>query len=131
MTKENAKTKRPVVHSMNEATAKAAFEKLRPTLEAMPREGLMPIRVDVQLAAAIAHSVGIRDGAEPRRTRLQAVASSGLIDLADFDRLPSVALAVWYAPATAACRRRELRSRRAGLHRQGSADRPRANAARG
>jgi len=97
MTKQNAKTKRPVVHSMNEATAKAAFEKLRPTLEAMPREGLMPIRLDVQLAAAIAHSVGIRDGAEPRRTRLQAVASSGLIDLADFDRLPSVALAVWYA----------------------------------
>ncbi|MBX3199404.1 MAG: hypothetical protein KF894_14820 [Labilithrix sp.] len=97
MTKQNAKTKRPVAHSMNEATARAAFELLRPTLEAMPREGLTPIRLDVQLAAAIAHSVGIRDGAEPRRTRLQAVAKSGLFDLADFDRLPNVALAVWHA----------------------------------
>jgi hypothetical protein len=97
MAKQNAKTKRPVVHSMNEATAKAAFEKLRPTLEAMPREELMPVRVDVQLAAAIAHSIGIRDGAEPRRTRLQAAAKSGLFDLAVFERLPNVALAVWYA----------------------------------
>jgi hypothetical protein len=51
----------------------------------------------VQLAAAIAHSVGIRDVAEPRRSRLQAVAKSGMFDVADFDRLPSVALAVWYA----------------------------------
>ena len=97
MTKKNAKTKRPVAHFVNEASAKAAFEKLRPTLEAMPREELTSVRVDVQLAAAIAHSVGIRDGAERRRTRLQAVAKSGLFDIADFDRLPSVALAVWYA----------------------------------
>lgn len=97
MDKQNAKTKRPIAHSMNEATAKAAFEKLRPTLEAMPREGLMPIRLDVQLAAAIAHSVAVRDAAEPRRTRLQAVAKAGVLELADFDRLPDVALAVWYA----------------------------------
>lgn len=97
MAKKNAKTKRPVAHSMNEASAKAAFDKLRPTLEAMPRDELTSVRVDVQLASAIAHSVGIRDGAEPRRTRLQAVAKSGLFDLSDFDRMPSVALAVWYA----------------------------------
>jgi len=97
MAKKNAKAKRPVAHSMSEASAKAAFEMLRPTLLELPREELTPIRVDVQLAAAIAHSVGVRDGAEPRRARLQTAAKSGLFDLADFDRLPNVALAAWYA----------------------------------
>ncbi|MDF2698046.1 MAG: hypothetical protein K0S65_6429, partial [Labilithrix sp.] len=82
---------------MNETNAKAAFEALRPTLEALPREELLPIRLDVQLAAAIAHSVGVRDTAEPRRARFQALAKAGGFDVDDVDRLPRAALAVWYA----------------------------------
>ncbi|WP_146649431.1 hypothetical protein [Labilithrix luteola] len=82
---------------MNEASAKAAFEKLRPSLEALSREALTSVRLDVQIAAAIAHSVAIRDLAEPRRTRLQIVAKSGMFDMSDFERLANVALAVWYA----------------------------------
>ena len=66
-TKRSPKAKRPVAQAINEASAKAAFEALRPMLEAIPREQILSSRVDVQIAAAIAHSIAVRDAAEPRR----------------------------------------------------------------
>ena len=95
--KRGSKTKYPLVHPMPEASAKAAFEALRSTLEALPRADLLPIRVDVQHAAAIAHSVGVRDTAQPRRARLETLAKVDAFNMGDIDRLPSVALATWYA----------------------------------
>jgi len=77
--------------------AKAAFEAVRPRLEQLTSDELIPIRIDVQAAAAVAHSVGVRDAAPERHQRFEQLAQGGTLDLALIDSLPEVALAAWHA----------------------------------
>lgn len=83
--------------SLSANAAKAAFEAVRPRLEQLTTDELIPIRIDVQAAAAVAHSVGVRDAAPERHQRFEQLARGGNLDLTVIDSLPEVALAAWHA----------------------------------
>ena len=76
--------------------AEQAFEQLEPDLMGLDASQLQPVRVDLQLSAAVAYSVATRDSAGDRRAKLALVAQSGVFDLAVLDRLPLIALAAWH-----------------------------------
>jgi hypothetical protein len=86
--------------------AERAYESLRLELDALPSDGVEPARIDVQQAAAIVHSIAVRDAEESRRARFELLASVDLYDSARIDRLPTIALAAWHA------RRRQLTTTR-------------------
>jgi len=77
--------------------AQQAFEQLAAELEQLDDSKVHPLRVDLQLAAAVAYSIANRDNTDPRRARLVAVAQVGVFDIAVLDRLPTMALAAWHA----------------------------------
>lgn len=83
--------------SLDANTARRAFAAVRPELDRLERDELMPIRIDVQSAAAVAHSVGVRDAAPERHQRFEHLAKGGTLDLAIIDSLPDIALAAWHA----------------------------------
>lgn len=82
--------------AVNASDAKAAFDAIRPRLDAISLNELIPIRVDVQAAAAVAHSVGVRDAAPERHQLFAQLAKGGGFDLSLLDSLPQVALAAWH-----------------------------------
>lgn len=62
----------------------------------MPASSLRPVRVDLQRAAAIVHSVSTRDAAPGRRARFERLAEGGFFDLTPLDRLRPLALSAWF-----------------------------------
>ncbi|MEI7891675.1 MAG: hypothetical protein WCI05_01205 [Myxococcales bacterium] len=77
--------------------AKTAFEMLEGRLSALGRDELLPVRVDIQLVAAVAHSLAHRDSAKVRRERLERLAAAGMFDMKHLDDLLLLALAAWHA----------------------------------
>lgn len=83
--------------SLDVGAAEQAFNQLLPELQALPAHRLQPVRVELQLTAAIAYSVAQRDQAEARRNQLALVSQGTIFSLAILDRLPTIALAAWHA----------------------------------
>lgn len=81
---------------MDVGAVQAAFEQLQPELMKLDASVVMPVRVELQMSAAVAYSVAIRDSATERRNKLALVAQEGLFNMATLDRLPLVALAAWH-----------------------------------
>lgn len=81
---------------MDQTRAAQALVKLTPTLDALVRDALAPIRIDIQIAAAIAHSVVRRDQEPARRKRLEELAKSGGLEPDLLDRVADAALVTWY-----------------------------------
>ena len=79
--------------------AQHAFERLEAALRALGEDELQTFRVDIQRAAAIAHSVAVRDNQPDRRARFERLASAGFYDIELLDQLRTRALATWYARA--------------------------------
>lgn len=77
--------------------AKHALATVTPQLKALPRDSLVGIRIDVQIAAAIAHSIADRDAYPARRDRLAEAAAVGLISPDILERVAQYSLATWYA----------------------------------
>lgn len=77
--------------------AKRALLALTPQLDALPRDRLVGIRIDVQIAAAIAHSIAARDGQPERRERIAQIAEITKISPDIVERVAQYALATWYA----------------------------------
>jgi hypothetical protein len=92
-----AKKGEVVRDTINASAARAAFVKTEARLDAVPLDQLLPVRVDVQAAAALAHSVAVRDSAPERRAVFERLAQAGLFDLAHLDSLAELALATWHA----------------------------------
>jgi hypothetical protein len=83
--------------SINASAARAAFDTVQARLDAVPLDQLLPIRVDVQAAAAVAHSVAMRDGTPGRRAMFERLAATGLFDMQYLDSLAELSLATWHA----------------------------------
>ena len=79
--------------------AQDAFESLRGEIEALPGDDTDAVRVNVQLAAAIAHSVAVRDREPARSKELARLERGGFYDVARVDRVAQLALAAWFAHA--------------------------------
>jgi hypothetical protein len=77
------------------ALAEAAFNQLRPALEALPAEELKPIRVDLQEAVLVALSLAQRENKAERRAFYQDIPAR-LFDPTILDRLQPAAWALWY-----------------------------------
>jgi hypothetical protein len=67
--------------TLDVGAAEQAYSQLLPELQALEEHTLQPVRVELQLTAAIAYSVGVQ---------------GSVFDLALLDRLPFVALAAWH-----------------------------------
>jgi hypothetical protein len=78
-------------------SARAAFDNVQARLDAVPLDQLLPIRVNVQAAAAVAHSIALRDGAPERRAVFERLANAGLFDMRWLDSLAELSLATWHA----------------------------------
>ena len=91
-------TKKSVVQpeALDVGAAQLAFEQLLAELEQLDERGLQSVRVELQLAAAIAHSVAMRDKADARRNKLALVAQGSVFNLSVLDHLPLIALAAWH-----------------------------------
>jgi hypothetical protein len=85
------------VSEVEASAASKAYDAVRSRLEAIPRGELLPVRIDVQAAAAVAHSVAIRDSERERRQAFERLASAQVFDLAALDSLNDVALTAWHA----------------------------------
>jgi len=83
--------------SINANAARAAFDKVQSQLEALPLDQLLPVRVDVQAAAAVAHSIAVRDSAPERRAVFERLAEAALFDIQCLDSLAELSLATWHA----------------------------------
>lgn len=87
---------------VNVEDAKAAYEALKPTLDALPSDRLITPRVDAQRAAVHAFGLTERDRAESRAPKFAALAKAKVGDVpviaADpLSRYAQAALATWYA----------------------------------
>lgn len=78
-------------------TAEAAFQRLKPELDAMPLAGLDSPRLDLQAAAVQAIRVAEMLSAPELRQRITAIAATGALDVALLDGLETVAWATWFA----------------------------------
>jgi hypothetical protein len=76
--------------------ARQALAGLRGAADAVRPADVVPRRVDMQRAAAVAHSVAVRDAAPARRAEFERLVAGGFYDLDQFDRLKQLALAAWY-----------------------------------
>jgi len=83
--------------AIDKNAAKAAFDKLQPRLDAVPLDQLQPIRVDIQAAAAVAHSIALRDAAPERRAAFERLSQSGVFEIQWLDSLAELALAAWHS----------------------------------
>src|SRR3954452_8361412 len=81
---------------INASVARAAFDSMQARLDAVPVDQLLPIRVDIQAAAAVAHSVALRDSAPERRAVFERLATAGLFDMHWLDSLAELSLATWH-----------------------------------
>ena len=86
----------PELSVLNPASGAEAFARLRTELNALSRSDLRPPRVDVQLAAAFAHGVAVRDLDPERRARFDALSTAGVWDRQGLESLLTVASATWY-----------------------------------
>lgn len=82
--------------SINASAARAAFESVQARLDAVPPDQLQAIRVDIQAAAAVAHSIAVRDGAPERRALFERLSTAGLFDMQWLDSLAALSLATWH-----------------------------------
>ena len=80
-----------------QASGAEAFEELRTELETVSKLSLSSPNIDVQLAAAFAHGLAIRDFEPQRRARFDSLSIAGLWDARSLESLPTVALATWYS----------------------------------
>jgi hypothetical protein len=83
--------------SIDASAARAAFDKVRAQLDAVPLDQLLPVRINIQTAAAVVHGVAERDTAPERRARFEQLAAAGVFDLQCLDSLADLSLATWYA----------------------------------
>src|SRR4029077_3365342 len=74
-------------------------ERIERALRQLSEDELHPFRVDIQRAAAIAHSVAVRDEKPERHARFERLAIAGFFDIDLLDQLRTRALATWYAHA--------------------------------
>jgi hypothetical protein len=74
-----------------------ALESLRGEIKALRGVRAFAPRIDVQRAAALAHSVALRDAKPERRAVFERLEAGGFYDLATLERLPRLSLAVWFA----------------------------------
>lgn len=81
---------------MDQTKAVQALVRLTPTLDALVRDALTPIRIDIQIAAAIAHSIVRRDYDGARRKRLEELAKSSGMPADLLDQVADLALVTWY-----------------------------------
>jgi len=77
--------------------ARSAFEVSRSAIDALPRDQLLAIRIDVQAAAAVAYSIALRDATPERRAEFEKLSNAALLDPASLDTLKQLALATWHA----------------------------------
>lgn len=82
--------------AMEQGRAAQALVKLTSELDGLARETLAPIRLDIQIAAAVAHNVARRDKDPTRRKRLEELAKSGGLPPNLLDRVTDLALTTWY-----------------------------------
>ncbi len=87
---------------VNVQDAKAAYEALKPTLDALPNDRLITPRVDAQRAAVHAFGLVERDRAESRARAFEALAKAKIGDVPiiapdPLSRYGQAALATWYA----------------------------------
>ncbi len=88
----------PQPTSLEGTSAREAFEGLRREVEGLDAAEVLPARVDVQIAAAVAHSVAKRDAGTPsRRGEFERLATASFYAPGALERLPRLALAAWYA----------------------------------
>ncbi|WP_437676153.1 hypothetical protein [Sorangium sp. So ce131] len=91
------KSGKPAAESSNLHIAEAAFNRVKPSLDAMPLTGLDTPRLDLQAAAVQAIGVAQTLSAPLLRQRITAIAATGALDAALIDGLESVAWATWFA----------------------------------
>ena len=82
--------------AIDASAARAAFDDLQAELDAVSLDQLQPVRVDIQAAAAVAHSIAVRDGAPERRALFERLATSGLFEMQWLDSLAALSLATWH-----------------------------------
>lgn len=96
--KSGAKQGNKPAGSEHAAAGQAAFEALEAKLLAIPKAALIPVNVDVQIAATTAAGVARAIGQDRSlRARFAALASVKEFELAKLDGLVDVAHAAWYA----------------------------------
>jgi hypothetical protein len=78
-------------------TAEAAFEKVRPRLDAIPASETEMVRIDLQAAAMQALRVAQMLAEPDAQAQVAAIAALGLVDIALIDGLEDVAWATWFA----------------------------------
>ena len=83
--------------TIDESAARTAFDNLRAHFDALPLDQLQPIRVDIQAAAAVAHSIAVRDTAAERRAVFEQLGKAGVFDINWLDSLAELSLAAWHA----------------------------------
>ena len=82
--------------SIDASAARAAFDNVQARLDAVSLDQLQPIRVDIQAAAAVAHSIALRDGAPERRAAFERLGKAGVFDMQWLDSLAELSLATWH-----------------------------------
>lgn len=76
--------------------ARHAFEEVRGELIVVRTIEIVQRKIDMQRAAAVAHSVAVRDEAPGRRAEFGRLAGVGLYDVSQIPRLGKLALAAWF-----------------------------------
>jgi hypothetical protein len=85
------------VLAVSPSEARTAFDAVRARMDAVAVDDLVPIRVDVQAAAALAHSIAVRDAASDRKAVFDRLAKADLFDMTQLDSLADLSLAAWHA----------------------------------
>jgi hypothetical protein len=97
MSPSKKKTKPLEPSVVQQSAARQAFESLEPSLSEIHERDVLRVRIDLQRAAAIAHSVALRDAEPARRDVFVRLAKAEFYDLQLLDRLPRLALAAWFS----------------------------------
>jgi hypothetical protein len=84
-------------HIIDPQQARAAYEALSKTFDAIPSEKLARVSVEVQLAAVHAYGIAERDSAPERSSEFEKLARADVIAANPVGRLKQRALAAWYA----------------------------------
>jgi hypothetical protein len=92
----SAKKKTPSFFHPQSSVAQRAFAAREQELEAFTSGTVQRVLVDVQIAAAVAHSVAQRDQEPERLAMFERLASADLYDLALPQRVAEFALATWF-----------------------------------
>ncbi|MGK3998005.1 hypothetical protein [Sorangium sp. So ce1024] len=95
--KNPKKSGTPTVEPTQIHIAEAAFNRVKPDLDAIPLAGLETPRLDLQAAAVQAIGVAKALSAPELRQRIAAIAAAGALDAALLEGLESIAWATWFA----------------------------------